>query len=561
MKKRILLILPLVFFLFLVITISTNKISKNPRILIVNDNNQEIIYLNNLNKTNTENIQALREDYIQYILCIEDKDFYQHSGFSLPRIIKSIFNNIFKSKKQGGSTITQQYIKNTYLTNKKSIGRKIKEIYLSIKLENNLSKNEILSEYLSALYFGNNVYGLTNAARYYYDKDVEDLTDKEIISFIALWNAPTIYSNNTDKWNRKKNEIAGILLKKGVLDKHIYEKVKGDIKLNVNPKFINSNKSYYIDQVISEFNKLNINSKFNEIIKIKTFYNSNTENIYSNLDTNYTLLSMNQQGYFTSCIGDKNYKDSSYNIAFLGKRDIGSTIKPLLYYEAIKCGLKNKIFTSELYSFKYKNDIITVSNSSNQYYNSIDMRTALAVSDNIYATKMHLQLGMNTLVNHLKKYNIDAKPYPSLALGSVGMSLKQLMCIYYQFFVEGKYIYPRFIYEIELNDKSLSFHTKTIQLGNKDICNQIKELMSSVFDVSIPHATCNSIAKKLKTKCYGKSGLTDYDSYMIGFDENNLVAVWSGDINNQKLLNTEYKRLPKELFYKAMNCLNEKREQ
>lgn len=557
MKKRLLLIIPFVFILLLLVAVCGNKVSINPRIIVLDENGEEIVYLNNLNKTSTVDIEDLQDKYIEYILWIEDKDFYKHSGFSIPRILKSILNNLFHSQKQGGSTITQQYVKNTYLSNKKSIGRKLKEIYLSIKLENNMTKDEILSEYLSALYFGNNVYGLSNAARYYFDKNIEELTDQEMISFIALWNAPTVYSNHLDKWNQKKNALADILLKKGILDRQTYQSVIWDIKLNLNPDFLNSNRSYFIDQVISEFKKLTIRANFNEVIRIKTYYNPTTEDVASELDTDYALLSLNRQGYFTACIGDRNYTESSYNIAINGKRDIGSTIKPLLYYEAIKCGLGDSVFQSELYSFSYRKEIITVSNSSNHYFNSIDMRTALAVSDNIYATKMHLKLGMNTLVNHLKKYNIEAKPYPSLALGSVGLSLKQLISIYFQFFSEGKYVYPKFIYEIEVNGKVFQTKAEIIQMGDKKICNQLKEMMASVFDTSIPYATCNSIAAKLNTKCYGKSGLTDYDSYMIGFDENHLVAVWSGDIENDELLNPEYKRLPKELFWKTINRLNE----
>lgn len=557
MKKRLLLIIPFVFILLLLVAVCGNKASINPRIIVLDENDEEIVYLNNLNKTSTVDIEDLQDKYIEYILWIEDKDFYKHSGFSIPRILKSILNNLFHSQKQGGSTITQQYVKNTYLSNKKSIGRKLKEIYLSIKLENNMTKDEILSEYLSALYFGNNVYGLSNAARYYFDKNIKELTDQEMISFIALWNAPTVYSNHLDKWNQKKNSLADTLLKKGILDSQTYQSVIRDIKLNLNPDFLNSNRSYFIDQVISEFKKLTIRANFNEVIRIKTYYNPNTEDVASELNTDYALLSLNRQGYFTACIGDRNYTESSYNIAINGKRDIGSTIKPLLYYEAIKCGLGDSVFQSELYSFSYRKEIITVSNSSNHYFNSIDMRTALAVSDNIYATKMHLKLGMNTLVNHLKKYNIEAKPYPSLALGSVGLSLKQLISIYFQFFSEGKYVYPKFIYEIEVNGKVFQTKAEIIQMGDKKICNQLKEMMASVFDTSIPYATCNSIAARLNTKCYGKSGLTDYDSYMIGFDENHLVAVWSGDIENDELLNPEYKRLPKELFWKTINRLNE----
>lgn len=555
MKKRILVGLVVLGIIAIWLSIASNKISKNPRIQILDMDSNEIVYLNNFHKSTTEDLDELKQAYIQYILCIEDKDFYKHSGFSIPRIIKSVFNNLTGGNRQGASTITQQYVKNTYLSNKKSITRKIKELYLAIKIENKLSKDEILKEYLSALYFGNSVYGLTNASRYYYNKSVAELSAKEMISFIALWNAPTVYSNNIEKWNEKKNSIAKTLFNNGLLNKAEYQEIRQDIRLNICKEYISSNRQYYIDQVVAEFQKQNIQAKFNEKIILHTCYNPKTENISSALNINYSLLSINKDGYITSSIGDKNYTESTFNISIQGKRDIGSTIKPILYYEAIKCGFENQSYKSEVYSFRYKNETVTVSNSSNTYYSLINMRTAIAVSDNIYAIKTHLTLGMNTLANHLKKYGFEATPYPSLALGSIGMSLKQLSSIYFQFFQEGIYLSPRFIYKIHTGERTVLLKPVYSKLNDAKLCRKIKDLLSAPFDTSIPHATCNSITKKLTSKCYGKSGLTDYDSYMIGFNEDNLVAVWSGNIHNEELLNTEYKRLPKELFYKTMNVL------
>ena len=183
------------------------------------------------------------------------------------------------------------------------------------------------------------------------------------------------------------------------------------------------------------------------------------------------------------------------------------------------------------------------------------MRTALATSDNVYAVKTHLKLGMNTLVYNLKKYNIEAFAIPSLALGSVGMSLLDLIKIYTQFFDNGYYINIRYIYNIHTKTKDYSFTPKKEIIANPDICNEIRELMAYVFSSSIKYATASSIERKLKMKCYGKSGLTDYDSYMLGFNDNNIVAVWCGDIDNKPLVELEYKRLPKEIFSNLINIL------
>lgn len=552
-KITLLILAILLFLLFILLVIP--KTSRNPRVQILDENNQEIVYLINGHKSSSVKIEDLREEHISYILAIEDKDFFKHNGFSIPRIMKSIWNNLASSSKQGASTITQQYIKNTYLENKKSISRKIKEIYLAIKLENKEDKAAILQDYLSTIYFGNNVYGINNAAQYYYSKRVGDLSDKEMISLIALWNAPTVYSNSIEKWNTKKDILVLKLYKDGLLSKDKYMQALSDISLNINQKFISSNRQYFIDQVVHQFQQYAYKADFNEKIIIKTKYKPATEGIQSSQAIDYSIISLNKEGYITTCIGNKDYYSSTFNIAIQGKRDIGSTIKPLLYYEAYRCNLENTVFTSSPFSFTYKNEDITISNSSNLYYSDIGMREALAVSDNIYAVKMHLRLGMNTLCNHLKKYNIQSNPYPSLALGSVGLSLKELIRIYYQFFSDGQYVSPSFIYSVVISNKEYTHPPKYTSILDKSTCSEVKKLLSAPFDSTIEHATCGSLQKQLARKTYGKSGLTDFDSYVIGFDEKNITAVWCGDINNLELVNPEDKRLPKDLFVQTMNSL------
>lgn len=555
MMKKVAFWLVIVLFIIILLKIKNMPISSNSQIIILDCNNEEIAYINNGHKTNKESLDKIKDEYIAYILFIEDKSFYKHNGFDIKRLIKSIYNNLTNQSKEGASTITQQYIKNTYLTNEKSLFRKAKELILAIKLENELSKDEILSEYLSCLYFGNNIYGISNACKYYFNKDISLINKQEMISLIALWNAPSIYSNNLIKWNKKKNIIANTLYNNGLINNEDLLNITKDLTLDINTEYINSNRLFYIDQVINEFNTLNIKTSFNTPIYIKTEYDKNTEKIQSTLDINYSIISTNRDGYITSCIGDKDYYNSSYNIAINGNRDIGSTIKPLLYYEAIKCGFRYKKYVSEEYNFEFNNEEISIVNNSNSYYGLIGMDHALAVSDNIYAIKTHIRLGMNTLVYHLKKYGIKSNPIPSLALGSVGMSLKNLNDIYSQFFNNGVYTKSRFIKEIIIKNKLYKYSSNKLNINNKDICNEIKNMLANTFNIQIPHSTGNSIAHLLNSKCYGKSGLTDYDSYMIGFNEDNLVSVWCGDINNLKLENSEYKRLPKELFYKMINCL------
>ena len=554
-KKLIIILILLFIFLLIYKPLNSFSLTKNQQIVILDQDNNPIIELVNNHKITPINLEELNPLFIDMLLAVEDDKFYSHSGFNIMRIAKSIIDNITKSKTSGGSTITQQYIKNTYLSNDKTISRKIKELYYAIKLEQLISKDEILTKYLNCIYFGNNIYGLANASTYYFNTHYSDLAINEMLTLISIINSPSYYSTNLDQLENRKNKLANILLKKNKITNEQYIKVIKTTTYYINPYIYNSNLLFYIDSVFDEFKKLNITSNFNQVINIHTDYNINTENIYYDIDASYASISVNKEGFITSIIGNNNYYESTYNIVLNGKRDIGSTIKPLLYYEAIKCGFINQHYYSSPYTFNYNDEIITISNSSGYYKNdSINMTEAIAISDNPYAIKMHQKLGYKTLSNHLKKYNIESDAIPSLALGSVGMSLKQLVQIYTQFFTEGYYMDIKFIKKIEIDNK-----TKHITKINKKMYGkqtpyiQIKNMLGSTFNTLIPHATCSNIAYRLKTKCYAKTGSTDYDSYIVGFNEDVLVGVWAGHLDNQKLTNTNIKKIPKEIFIDYIN--------
>lgn len=562
MKKKLLLFFciffgVLILFLFFFQPIdSISDIHTTPEISITDSQNNELIHYIQHHKTTPVDLSQMNEKNIAILLDIEDKNFYKHSGFNISRICKTIFSNIINQESSGASTITQQYIKNTYLNNDKSIWRKIKELYYAIKLEQVASKEEILSGYLNCIYLGNDVYGIANGAKYYFNTHYSNLTTQQMVVLVALLNAPTHYSNDLEALENKKNNLLKVLLQDQIITQEEYFLAIKPIEFQYIPYLYNSNLLYFADGVIKEYTSLNLNPKFNKMITIKTRYQKemNSKNFYS--AANYASIAVDKEGYILSIVGDKNYYTSSFNIATQGKRDIGSTIKPILYYEALKCGYTPKTsYYSGPYSFTYHNELVTIKNNASIYpYKSISMKEALATSDNIYAMKTHQAIGFKTLANHLKKYNIEASALPSLALGSVGMSLFELTRIYSQFFTEGTYLDFKYIESIQREDKNIytrSFQMKS--LGEKAYFKTIKNLMASVFDSTIPHATASSIQNSLKTKCYGKSGLTDYDSYMMGFSDDVLVGVWAGYLNNHPLEDTATKRLPKEIFASLIN--------
>ncbi|MDE7213345.1 MAG: penicillin-binding protein, partial [Anaeroplasmataceae bacterium] len=434
---------------------------------------------------------------------------------------------------------------------------KIKELYYAIKLEQAASKEEILTGYLNCIYLGHDIYGIANAAKYYFNKSYVDLNVSEMTTLVALLNAPSYYSNHLEELENKKNTLLSILLNDGIITLDEYQEALGPIEFQITSHLYNSNLLFYADGVIKEFNSLKLNSKFNKLITIKTKYNRKMNQLHFQTSANYASIAVDKDGYILSMIGDKDYHTSSFNIATQGTRDIGSTIKPILYYEALKCGFSpSTSYYSAPYTFSYHDELVTINNNASIYpYKNITMKEALATSDNIYAIKTHQALGFKTLANHFKTYNIAANSLPSLALGSVGMSLYDLTRIYSQFFTEGIYLEFKYIASVYREEQVIYVRTfKHKKYGDAQYFKTIKNLMASVFDSSIPHATASSISSRLKVPCYGKSGLTDYDSYMMGFSDDVLIGVWAGYLDNQLLEDINTKRLPKEIFTKLLNA-------
>jgi membrane peptidoglycan carboxypeptidase len=213
-KKLIIIFILLFIFLLIYKPLNSFSLTKNQQIVILDQDNNPIIELVNNHKITPINLEELNPLFIDMLLAVEDDKFYSHSGFNIMRIAKSIIDNITKSKTSGGSTITQQYIKNTYLSNDKTISRKIKELYYAIKLEQLISKDEILTKYLNCIYFGNNIYGLANASTYYFNTHYSKLSINEMLTLISIINSPSYYSTNLDQLENRKIKLGNILLKK-----------------------------------------------------------------------------------------------------------------------------------------------------------------------------------------------------------------------------------------------------------------------------------------------------------------------------------------------------------
>lgn len=497
-------------------------------------------------------------------LSIEDRHFYTHGGFDYLRIGKAMFNNIKSGKTtEGASTITQQYAKNLFLDFDKTWKRKITEAWLTVRLEVHYDKDKILEGYLNTINYGG-VFGIANASEYYFGKDALDLNLAEASMLAGIPNWPSKYSPYVDYEASKERQL--VVLNSMVRDNYI-TKEEADNAYNEELNFVTKSTRkeldsvrYFRDSVISELNK--ISSIPNSLLttgglKIYTTFDpkaqeaiESTINQYIKSDIQVASIIMEPNtGAVLGLTGGVDYSKSQFNRATSSNRSVGSTIKPFLYYAALENGFTpSTTFTSEPTTFVFaENQTYSPTNYNDKYANKeISLAAAIAYSDNIYAVKTHLFLGENTLVETLKRVGITANldSIPSLALGSQAISLIDMTTAYSTLANEGYKVKPYFINKVEDINGNVLYEYEPVKeaILNKSLVYVLDELLANTanpnfIDYSYPtsYMMMNRITKK-----YGiKTGTTEVDHLIIGFNKDAVVSIWSGYDDNRKLLDVD----------------------
>ena len=549
--------------LYIIIKLSPKLDLKKTNTVILYDKNNKEYFRGNGTKE-WVSLNNISKDLINATIYTEDKRFYSHNGFDYIRIIKSFFVNLKSGEiEEGASTITQQYARNLYLDFDRTYKRKIKEAYLAFKMEINYSKQEILEGYLNSINYGNGVFGIENASHYYFNKDAKDLSLAEATMLAGIPKYPLEYSpiNNEKAAKKRQKQILDILVNNKYISKETAKKTY-NTKLTYygkKEKYNLTTLMYYKDAVMKELEDLNIvpdDYLESNSIKIYTNFdlkaqqeleksiNNNMNN--SNLEIASVMIE-NNTGRIIALVGGKNYEKSQFNRAISSKRQIGSTIKPFLYYSALENGFNpSSSFLSTDTSFNIGNEIYKPSNYGDIYANKkIPMIIALAYSDNIYALKTNLFLGDNVLINTLNKVGIkDVKNIVSLPLGTSEINIIELTNGYSTLASEGNYKNTYFIRSIkDSNNNQLYEHRiKKNKVLNSDYTYILSELLTNCYDytlVDYSEPTCLSIKPKL-TKTYAiKTGSTNTDSLIVGYNKDYTLGTWVGYDNNDNLKNEE----------------------
>lgn len=507
------------------------------------------------------------------IVAIEDERFYTHNGVDIKRTAGATMKYALAKigigeASYGGSTITQQVIKNITNETDKTSGRKVKEILRAIALEKELSKDEILTLYLNIVYFANNCNGIEAASNIYFNKHASELNLQEAASIAGITQYPSLYDplNNPNNNVEKRNIVLGKMLELGMIEQAEYDKaVKSKLAIDKSYRRTqNQVTSYFSDQVVSDvINDLMEQKGYSEDFATQQVYNGGLK-IYATVDidiqeimedvfedtSNFPSTGKGGQsamvvtdpytGAVKGIIGGLGKKEDirGWNRASQMKRQPGSSIKPLsVYAPAVD---KNAITAATI----IKDEKITIGsdnwqpkNSYNKFYGDMTVIEAVARSSNIPAVKVLDEVGLTSSYNYLQnKFHFSSitekdKNYSSLALGGLteGVSPMEMSAAYGTFVNGGKYIKP-YTYTQVIDSAGITIlqnganATQAISAATAYIT---ADLLSGVVNSS--YGTGRS-AKLNSMPTYGKTGTTDddFDKWFVGFTPYYVGAVWYG---------------------------------
>ncbi|VXC34987.1 peptidoglycan glycosyltransferase (penicillin-binding proteins 1A and 1B) [Bacillus mycoides] len=530
-------------------------------------------------------------------LATEDARFYDHNGIDFRRTGMAVMENVtggFGS--QGGSTITQQVVKNYFLTMDKTAKRKVQEWYLSYKLEQQYSKHEILEMYLNKINLGNRSYGISTAAKKYYGKDLKDIQLHEAAMLAGLPQGPNIYDptkpDNVDRATKRRNIVLTLMNRHGYITK---QEMNDAMQIPVTQGLLPSSEvtemkyQAFIDAVVKEVEKeypdINIGS---DGLTIHTTLDQDAQDYaekimdgnlikYPNDQFQGSFVFMDTQSGEVRAIGAGRKESKStfkgHNMAVDLKRQVGSTMKPIFDYgpaiENLQWSTYHQLNDSE-YTYS---DGTKIKNATGNFKGDVSLREALKKSLNIPALKTAQAVGIPKAQEFAEGLGMtfkDGKAYESTAIGSNEGSPLDVAGAYAAFGNDGVYNKPHFVKEVIFPDgKKKSFKPKEQRAMHDHTAYMVTDVLRDVvkpgsggtgptayvsgFDVAGKTGTQNFDAKDIKK--YGIPADANRDSWFAGYTPQYTMAVWTGYEKNgpENYISDRYTKIAQQMFQVMMS--------
>jgi 1A family penicillin-binding protein len=478
------------------------------------------------------------------MIAIEDSRFYEHGGIDLRGVTRALIKDVSKLKMvEGGSTITQQLIKNKFFSGKKTIQRKINEGLLAIEYERKYTKKQILEMYFNEIYFGNGAWGIVQAARLYFDKSPQELTESECALLAGVPKAPARYNplGKSAIIRDRKNLVLKRMAELKMINPRLLKKLRVQ-RINVVQQ---GEATYYLSHVRSKL----IERYGAEIIEkggleVITAMDLNLQRLAERVlresigrispQLQGSLLSIDPiTGDVLAVAGGTDFKQSPYNRAFFAKRQPGSTIKPLIYAAALEKGITaGSIWNDDPVAYpRNEHETWNPQNYGNEHYGNLPLRQALAYSNNIITVKVLEAIGVPYFVHFAETLGLSLRSPNdlSLALGTEEVTLSELMLSYAPLANGGARPEPRTI--IRIYDRYRNNWTEILAVSNPVLSPAIAYITTSMLKDVLVYGTAKSLyGFSQERPAAGKTGTTDdyRDAWFIGYTPQLITGVWAG---------------------------------
>jgi len=532
------------------------------------DRNGSVLYATGDEKRTSIEKKDIPKTIKDATISAEDANFYRHGGVDFKGIARAAVNDILKLKlSQGGSTITQQFVKNAILTNQKTFTRKIKEVILSIEIEQLYNKEDILAMYLNEIPYGGNIYGIQEASRQFFGKDAKDLTLSESATLASIPRIPTYYSpygTHTDKLFIRKNYVLDRMAELGYISKAEADKAKTEAPTKENPNFTARKDSilaphfvmYVKEKLADQYGekvvdggglKVTTTLDLEKQKKAQEAVDSGSDKYKKYGATNAALVSVDvKTGEVLAMVGGQDYFDikngGNVNVAD-SARQPGSSFKPIVYAAAFK----QQRYSPSFNLFDVRTDFngYVPTNYDGSTHGPVTMRTALSNSLNIPAVKTLGLVGIPEAIKTAKDLGITTLTQPeryglSLVLGGAEVKPIEMAGAFAAFGDSGTYHQPISILKVEDSRGKLLYEAKPNENKSQAVDPQVAYEISNVLDDDGARQMVfgsNNALDFGDQHVAAKTGTTSdfHDAWTVGYSTKIATAVWVGNNDNTKM--------------------------
>ena len=502
-------------------------------------------------------------------IAIEDRRFYSHYGIDPVGIARAAVTNVLnRGVAQGGSTLTQQLAKNLFLTQERTMTRKLQELELAFWLERKHSKNEILELYLNRVYFGSGAYGVEAAAQRYFGKSAKNVTIAEAAMLAGLVKSPSRLAPNRNPEGAEQR--AQIVLSAMADAKFITEaQAKASIghpSYKVKPagagtvNYVADWIGEVLDDLVGQIDQsivveTTIDPKLQSVAEAAIIDELAAKSVRFNV-TQGALVAMTPDGAVRAMVGGRNYAESQFNRAITAKRQPGSAFKPFVFLTAVEAGL-----TPETIRLDAPLDIKgwRPENYTHEYFGSVTLTQALAMSLNTVAVRLGVEVGPKNVVRTAHRLGISSKleANASIALGTSEVSLNELVGAYAPFANGGVGISPHVVTKIRTNEGKLLYMRQPERLGQV-----IEPRHVAMMNTMMRETLLSGTARKAEIPGWmaaGKTGTSqDFrDAWFIGYTANLVTGVWLGNDDNSPTRKATGGGLPVEVWTRFMRTAHQ----